>query len=316
MKTRVVMANASLKDLWTTAKDGNLSPLEQSRAWALREVYREMGTPEKKLYTMVAAKLKKAGPGNKASTPRAVLKMFKKIDEDEEWYPGKVAEGRGRKPALSGLARNAIKRSAEAMKSNGGEPTYNLVCGSCPEAVKNPDTNKPVDKKRVYDVFRKECYDDGADEPWTHRRRLQKNALPDVVIQQRLKWQKWMEGLGHTAEWYYKNLIWIDLCNHILPRTQKIAAKQALARKAGSGWMSEGCQQWSRNLQGSKECLKQGGWGTTRVWWMPVLTRGKLHVEVFVDDFPGENPEGAQQAAERLGPTLNKRDKAKSGVVR
>ena len=69
--------------------------------------------------------------------------------------------------------------------------------------------------------------------------------------------------------------------------------------------MSEGCQQWSRNLQGSKECLKQGGWGTTRVWWMPVLTRGKLHVEVFVDDFPGENPEGAKQAAERLGPILN-----------
>ena len=49
MKARVAMADSSLKDLWTAAKDGNLSPLEQSRAWALREVYREMGIPEKKV---------------------------------------------------------------------------------------------------------------------------------------------------------------------------------------------------------------------------------------------------------------------------
>ena len=306
MKARVAMADSSLKDLWTAAKDGNLSPLEQSRAWALREVYREMGIPEKKLYTKIAEKLTKAG-GNEAPGSRAVLKLFAKIDGDEDWYPGKVAEGRGRKPALSGLARNAIKRSAEAMKSKGGEPTFNLICGSCPEAVKNPETSNPVDKKRVYDVFRKDCYDEGADEPWTHRKRLQKKALPDLVIQQRVKWHKWMEGLGHTSDWYYKSLIWIDLCNHILPRTQKVAARQALARKDGSGWMSEGCQQWSRNLKGSKDCLKQGGWGTIRVWWMPVLTRGKLHVEVFVGDFPGENPEGAQQAVEKLGSILNLR---------
>ena len=202
-KSPVPMATTSLKDLWTTARDGNLSPLEQSRAWALREVYREMEVPEKKLYTKIAAKLTKAG-GKKKEPPtaRAVLLLFEKIDGDDDWYPGKAAGGQGRKPALSGLARNAIKRSAEAMKSKGGEPTYNLVCGSCPEAVKNPDTNKPVDKKRVYDVFRKDCFDDGADEPWTHRRRLQKRALPDMVIQERLKWHKWMEGLGYTPEWY------------------------------------------------------------------------------------------------------------------
>ena len=75
-KTRVAMANSSLKNLWTTARDGALSPLEQSRAWALREVYREMGTPEKKLYTKVAATLTKKG--GDAPTPRAVLKLFQK----------------------------------------------------------------------------------------------------------------------------------------------------------------------------------------------------------------------------------------------
>ena len=38
-----------------------------------------------------------------------------------------------------------------------------------------------------------------------------------------------------------------------------------------------------------------------------MLVRGKLHVEVFPADYPGENPLGAEWAAEKLGPILNKR---------
>ena len=112
----------TLQELWNTGKDSCLSPKEQSRAWALREVYREMGVPEKKLYTKMAEKLTKVGGGQ--PTSKALLLLFEKVDGDEDWYPGKVAEGRGRKPVLSGVARSAIKRSAEAMKRNGGEPTY------------------------------------------------------------------------------------------------------------------------------------------------------------------------------------------------
>ena len=78
----------SLKDLWKAGKDGCLSPLEQCRAWALREVYREMDVPEKKLYTKMAAKLTKIGGGH--PTSRAVLLFFEKADNDEEWYPGKA----------------------------------------------------------------------------------------------------------------------------------------------------------------------------------------------------------------------------------
>jgi hypothetical protein len=67
---------STLEDLWKTGKDGCLSPLEQSRAWALREVYREMGVPEKKLYTKLAEKLTKVG--SDAPTSRAVLLLFEK----------------------------------------------------------------------------------------------------------------------------------------------------------------------------------------------------------------------------------------------
>ena len=296
---------SSLEDSWHAGKQGSLSPLEQSKAWALREVYRELKTPEKKLYTKVAKKLTKVGGGK--PTSRAVLKLFAKVDNDDDWHPGKAEGGQGRKPALSGVARNAIKRSAEATKKNGGEPTFNRIMGTCLGAVVNPATDKPVDKKRVYDVFRDDCYDDGADQPWKHRKRLTKTALPDDVIKQRLQWGRFMQGLGHTAEWYYKNVIWIDLCNSIIPTSEKKADQMALARKSGSGWMSPGFQEFSRNLKGKPETLKQKSWNTYKLWWMPVLVRGKLHVECFGLDFPGENSAGAQQAAEKLGPILNKR---------
>ena len=36
------------------------------------------------------------------------------------------------------------------MKRNDGEPTYTLILVSCPEVVKNPDTDEPVDKKRLH----------------------------------------------------------------------------------------------------------------------------------------------------------------------
>jgi hypothetical protein len=152
----------------------------------LREVYREEEIPEKKLYTKVADKLTKIGGGQPSS--RAVLKFFDKVDNDDDWYPGKVEEGRGRPRVLTGLARSTIQRSAEAMKRNGHEPTYARILSSCPEAVKNPGTGQPVDKKRVYDIFEEQCCDDGVTRPWKNRRRLTKSALPEDVMKKRFDW--------------------------------------------------------------------------------------------------------------------------------
>ena len=296
---------SSLEDLWKDGKEGCLSPLEQCRAWALREVYREDEVPEKKLYTQVAAKLTKIGGGH--PTPRAVLKLFGRVDNDGDWYPGKVQEGRGRKQVLTGLAKGVIKRSAEAMSRRGGEPTYKAMCGTCPEAVKNPDTSQPVGKKRVYDVFRKHCKDDGSDMPWENKSKLQMSALPDYIIAHRKRFLRYMLGLPHSDEWYYKNIIWMDLCSDIIPTSENIAAKQTLARKGGKGWMSPDCREYSRNLKGDKTPIKQNSGGTYRIWWMPVLARGKLHIEVFNAEFPGENGAGAAFAAEKLRPILNVR---------
>jgi len=42
-----------------------------------------------------------------------------------------------------------------------------------------------------------------------------------------------------------------------------------------------------------------------KVWWAPFLCRGKLHVEVFDSEFPGEVPEGAAQLVEKVRAAVN-----------
>ena len=122
------------------------------------------------------------------------------------------------------------------------DPTYAQVCGSCKNAVINPATGKPVDKRAVYVVFKERCYDDEADpdNTWSNRPRLSRKAITEDVRGKRQEWAAWMLGLRHTGAWYFNNLVWTDICNAVLPRTEKKAAEQALARKNGKAWMSDG----------------------------------------------------------------------------
>ena len=101
----------------------------------------------------------------------------------------------------------------------------------------------------------------------------------------RYKLAQEVQKIPRTSRWYYHNVVWTDLCNSILPRTEQKATEQALARKGARGWGSKGSELSSFNLHGSKEVLKQQTWGTTKVWWAPILSRGKLHVVTFKDNF-------------------------------
>lgn len=60
-------------------------------------------------------------------------------------------------------------------------------------------------------------------------------------------------------------------------------------------------------LRGDKRALKTNSWDTRRVWWAPMLTRGKLHVDVLPPDFAGVRPDGAEVFVERLRVGLNRR---------
>ena len=78
-----------------------------------------------------------------------------------------------------------------------------------------------------------------------------------------------------------------------------------LARKGCKIWMSTGSKRTSQNLPGKKSALKQNSWDAIRVWWAPILTRGKLHVEILGTEFPGETVEGAELLAAAVRKALN-----------
>ena len=78
-------------------------------------------------------------------------------------------EGQGRKRKFTDWMRLCCKKSAEALKLHKGkEPTVNLVRQHCTKAAVNPDTGEYFDKKLILDVFKNECFDNGARLPWGH----------------------------------------------------------------------------------------------------------------------------------------------------
>jgi len=296
----------ALRKLWLGGQKGNLSAREQARVWALRECWTEENESTYGMYDAIRVKVKKIGGGH--PTGAAVKQLLDKIDGDDDWFPGKqYGERRGRKRVLQGAKATAVAASAKAQKTGGSEPTYSSVVASCPEATRNPATGKPVAKNAVYTVFKERCYDATPTQTWSHQARFARGALTAPQMAKRLAWGHYMQGLGHSDQWYYKTLAWCDLCNSILPRTEQKAQDLALARKGGKGWMSDGSQGQACNLRGNPNLLKQNSWGTIRVWWVPILARGKLHVELLGDSFPGETEAGAATMVARVRAALNVR---------
>ena len=300
----------SLQDLlhkaWRGGREGYLSALEEARAWALREVWQDDGKPDYGMHTYIAGKIKKIGGGHPGCA--AVKKFFDKVDADPKWYPGKKTQAQfGPASVISPTNQAIVARSAMAMKERGEEPTYASIVANNPNALINPSTGQVVGKKRVYAIMSELCYDDpdDPDDTWANRARLTKKALTETSKRQRLGWAVYMKEEGHSDCWYFNNLVWTDICNSILPRTEKRHLEMTLARKGGRGWGSENSKLDDKNLRGKKECLKQKGYDSVRVWWAPVLTRGKLHVEILGADFPGETPAGAAGLVAKVRTALN-----------
>ena len=66
----------------------------------------------------------------------------------------------------SGRHGRNIAQCAMALKETGGlEPTYKVILSKCPAAALHPETQRPVGKKRVYDVSRDLGYDENPAKP-------------------------------------------------------------------------------------------------------------------------------------------------------
>ena len=294
-----------LRKAWLEGRDGNLNALGEAKAWALREIWRAEHDDDYGLLPFVAARVSKNGAGDHPSKS-ALHQLFAKMDGDDAWFPGKsYQEKHGPAKALNGTCMQAIATSAMATKRRKIEPTYKFMVGSCEKAILNPNTGKPVDKKVIYDIFRTMCYDEDPDKPWQHKARYSKAALPGPMMVRRLGFGKHVQALNLPADWFLHNVIWVDICNSILPLSEGKASDQALSRKGKKGWGSPGSELETCNLRGNKESEKQNSWDTVKVWWAPILSRGKLHIEIFDANFPGENSAGAAVLVAKTRAAIN-----------
>ena len=312
----------ALQDLWLNARKGTLCAREQARAWALREIWIEQNVGPKAvrskltrsdLYGMMefvrqrvfVAGSRKAHP----STP-CLANLFEKLDQDKQWFPGKKnpdAAAPGPEPVLAGAKRKAVAEAAMGLKRRGIEPTYADIVAQCPSAAINPDTGEPVHPNRVYKVINADCYDNDPSKPWRHQPRVAKQRLTAEAMGRRLVWGQSLLPLAHTDRWYYEKLVWTDICNSVLARSMRKANEQAIARKGGKGWISEDSKYEPENMRGDKNALKLAGSETERVYWAPILTQGKLHVEVLPPGFPGETEAGARILMQKVRAALNVR---------
>jgi hypothetical protein len=264
------------------------------------------------MYDFIANKVRKTKrgkPNGDNPTGNSIKELLAKIDGDAiGWFPG-IHSGakRGPQRVLRGPKKTAIISAAKRMVREKIEVTYPSMCGACPEAMKNPNTGEPVDKKALFTVFREDCHSGDPNDRWEHRPRLSREALDDVEIVKRYDWGKYMRGLSYTDNWYFENLVWCDLCNSLLPLTKRKASAQASARKSGKFWGSKSDQQHSANLRKAKHVLKFKNKDVMRVWWVPILTRGKFHIEMLPENFPGETEEGAATMVAKVRTALNVR---------
>ena len=307
-------AQEALQKLWLEGWDDRLCGREQAKAWALREVWKESHDSTYGLNAFVAQRVRKTKNGKPKGdhpTAEAISELFQKIDSDPQWFPGKQSDNkRGPQRILVGPKKAGIVAAAKRLKTEEGEVTYGAVVAACPKATLNPDTQEPVSKQLVYTVFRECCFDDDPAYTWEHRARLSKSALDETQIKRRWDFAKHMLTLTHTPQWYYTNLVWCDLCSSLLPKTKAKALHMTLARKGKKGWMSDGSQQSSQNLRGKSRVTKMSGSDTVKVWFVPVLARGKFDIEFMPDlENPGDTEEGAEAMVAKVKVALNARFK-------
>jgi len=307
-----------LRELWLGGQDNRLCAREQAKAWALREVWLEENKKKEKgtygLNEYVAARVRKNRGGKPAGehpSGSSMKEFFEKVDKDEEWFPGKHSGAkRGPDRVLKGPKKNGIIQAAKRLMRDEGEVTYSSCIAAAPNAAVNPATGEPVSPDLIYRVFLEEIYDDPDDpeDKWDHRARLSRVALDPNQIKRRLGWAEYMTNVvTRTASWFFVNLVWCDLCSSILPRTQKKSTEQKQARKGNKGWGSKASQKSSRTLKTAKKVLKMKSTGTIKVWFVPILTRGKFHIEPLPENFPGETAEGAEIMVAKVRAALNVR---------
>ena len=105
---RVMPSQCDLAELWNSAPDGRLSPLQQMRVLALRDAQKDLGDGNVNC-AWIAERVTLSGPGRHHPGRDAVRLLLERIDGDSDWFPGKSYQTRfGPTPLLTPRKRKAM----------------------------------------------------------------------------------------------------------------------------------------------------------------------------------------------------------------
>jgi len=76
----------ALARAWRTGKRGSMAPIEQAKLWALRTILRKQGEDDDK-YAWMVTQVRVVGGGHPCR--EAVRQFFQRVDQDDDWHPGK-----------------------------------------------------------------------------------------------------------------------------------------------------------------------------------------------------------------------------------
>ena len=242
------------KEFWTGGRKGTLSALSQAQVWALTKANEKHGLGL--TLDAIAKEVWVIGLPRRHPSSTAIEKWQAVFASDEEWYPGKAVEareGQGRKRKFTDQMRACVKKSEESLKLNKGkEPTVNLVRQHCTKATVNPDTGEYFDKKLILDVFKNDCFDEGARFPWGQVTPVSQSALSPTQILARHRYAKAEVDKGLSDQWYYQHCVWFDPNYTILTQDPRAVfdENQAAKGKHRKRWISKDKNQNAPNPAG------------------------------------------------------------------
>ena len=250
-----MVASTHLQALWLRAPDGCLSPWQQARALAFREASRELHGG-KDMLDWIARRLLLAGGGHPQKA--CVCKLFKRVDADPDWFPGKLyGAKRGRKALLTPAKRRCIAQSAmSAKRTRGEEPCIAAVVHACPRATRNPQTGKVFCDKTIRKVFLEDCYDFDPEHPWRFQAPLQKVFLPVAVKEHRVATAKLLLQQKPDPVWWMNNVVWFDPCCSVIPGSQAQYDRMRQACKGNRWYISDDAKNVFAEHERASDCAE------------------------------------------------------------
>ena len=205
---------------------GKLPPWEAAKAVAYEQVLNKMEEHLEKTCWQLTGKgkadftaeqLTLVGGGQPSG--RAVQKLWTKVKEDDDWFPGKKTDQRsGRPPCISDAQKEAIAEKAMDLKKDLVAPTPERVRILMLRKTINKETGQRISDTTIRSIFKELCYDETEDDPWQYLPSPQQDCLTDDMKPHRVKTADHvLKDVGKGAAW---NFVAFDPCFSLLPKNQ------------------------------------------------------------------------------------------------